>query len=133
MVYPDDVKMVIEEYIEKSRDVLKHAKPTDGIMGFGSSPKNNQCHMDFYEKLQAALTDCGDPYGCIKLIFEADSSFECPDMSRPMLTAIQGLAIPLIGRLSSSEKDELRNWYDVNVPKRLRLPIQKDVYKELKK
>lgn len=133
MINSEDVRLIIENYIRETHEILVQAKPTDGLFGLGDDPRRNPCHANFYNRLKESLTECEDPYECTKLLFEADSSFPCSDLARAMLTAIQGLALPLIPQLTDAQRDELRKWYDENIPRRRRLPIQQDLYKALKK
>lgn len=127
------LNQITEDYIEEAKTVAKNAKPFAGVFGFGGGLGNDPCHERYYNKLEEALKDEDiDAYEAIKYLFNAETSYEAPKAVTFMLSAIQGLALPLIPKLSQEQKDELREWYDVHVPKRNRLPVQTNVYKALK-
>lgn len=126
-----EIDEIIQSYIAEAQSVIDSAKPSDGLFGFGRGPKDDPCHMKFYDAVSDAASR-GDAYETVSAIIKAERNYECPKMCSWMLSAIHSLAIPRIGELSSAQREELRNWYDDNVPKRTRLPVQKQFYKALK-
>ena len=130
----EKLENIISDYIEEANVVIKNQKPLSGIFGFGNSIGNNACHAKFYDAISKELSE-GDyePYEAVKFLIYADRNYECPKSVQMMLTTIQGLAIPFVSSLSDVQKDEFREYYDKNIKKHYRLPIQDKLYKELKR
>ena len=127
------IENLILDYIEEVRTVIKNSKPLAGVFGLKGGVGDDPCHMKFYEKLSEALKEVDDPYQTVKLLIEAEKKYDAPKAATFMLSAIHGLAIPLVGDLDASQKAELIAYYDENVKKRDRLPVQVQLYKALKK
>lgn len=130
---------IIDDYIARCSEVLANSRPGDGLLGLGNDPRNDPCHEQFYVELEAAAKAIAseapgsdEAYGAVCVILKAATSKACPDMARWMLTAAQKHAAPLIPLMAADRRIELRAWYDDNYPRRLRLPVQKDIYKLLK-
>ena len=98
--------------------------------GVGDSP----CHLAFYNAMKE-VTESDDcvPYEAVKLLIRADSAYEAPNSAKFMLSAAQGLAIPLVEKLSKEQKAEFLKYFEDNIPKRKRLPVQEQLFKALKK
>ena len=140
MTASEKINEVIEAYLEKSEEVLKKSKPSDGLLGFGDDPRRNPCHEQFYGDMGRTVEEiCEDDltedeaYCAVMTILEAGRKRECPNMCKWMLVACQGHTIPLLSYLSAQSKEKLKKWYDDNVPKRTRLPVEKEVYRAISK
>ena len=127
----ENLKNIIENYLAEAETVAANAKPFEGAFGMKGGLANDPCHMKFYNAMAEAVK-YEEPYEAVRTLLEADSSYDCPKSVRFMLTAIQGLAIDLVPALRPEQKEEFRAWYDRNIPKRMRLPIQAQLYKALK-
>ncbi len=128
-----------DSYIREVETVMKDAKPTDGLFGWGDDPRRDPCHMRFYEDLEHWCRDFldgapaqGQVYEAVKFILET------PDKYRQkacfwFMFAAQGLTRPMIPLLSDAQRKALRELYDGCYPKRERMPVQAEVYRLLKK
>lgn len=128
------INNLIEDYIEEVKDAIRSSKPLAGVFGLRGGIGDSPCHMKFYDSLKE-LIESGDfdAYETVRLLLHADSSYEAPDAAKFMLTAVQGLAIPLVPKLSAEQRGEFKQFLDDNVPRRKRLPVQDQLYKALKK
>lgn len=128
------MKNLIEDYIAEVRSVSKSSKPLAGVFGFKGGVGDSPCHMAFYNAMKEVTEsdDC-DAYEAVDLLIRADSAYEAPNSAKFMLTAAQGLAIPFVEKLSDEQKAEFLKYFDDNIPKRKRLPVQDQLYKALKK
>ena len=135
----EKINGIIDGYIARCEEIIAQSKPGDGLFGMGDDPKKDPCHMSFYEELAAAVKEIAasapeadEACGAVQAILKAAREKKCPSMARWMLEAIHGLSQPLLPLLTAEQKRELRDWYDENLPRRLRFPVQKDVYKAMK-
>jgi hypothetical protein len=130
---------IYEKYVQDVAKIYKDAKPMDGLFGWGDDPRKDPCHMRFYEETEnwvaaflAANPGGEDRYRAAKTIIESAAAYR----EKPcfwFMYAAHGLAKDLIGGLTPQQCGQLREFYDESYPKRDRMPVQKDVYKLLKK
>ena len=123
---------LVNDYAAEVTALIAVSRPTDGLFGIGSGPKNDPCHVRFYETMRQAVAE-GDAYENIRFLLRASQECSVPELCRPMLEAIHGLAEPLAEKLTAEQCRELMAWYDENVPKRRRLPVQRSLYKALRR
>lgn len=128
-----------EKYVQDVAQVFAKAKPADGLFGWGDDPKNDPCHMAFYEDVekwvkafQAAQPEQAAVFEAVRFMLETPAAYRGENCYWFMYAA-QGLCRELIPGLSGQQCAGLRNFYDDNYPKRDRMPVQKEVYKLLKK
>ena len=130
-----------DQYAEKVAALWKETNPLSRAFDIGSTPKNHPCHMEYYEELSRWVNDFinSDPVypellSVTHWFLKAEAAKEGP-ANEPawILFAVQGLAKPLIPMLNPEDRDELRTAYDNLYPRRRRLPVQKEVYRLLKK
>ena len=128
------MKKLIENYIDEVKSVSKNSRPLAGVFGFKGGVGDSPCHLAFYNAMKELTEspDC-DAYEAVGLLIRADSSYEAPNSAKFMLSAAQGLAIPLVEKLSAEQKAEFLQFFEDNIPKRKRLPVQEQLYKALKK
>ena len=126
------MKNLIEEYIAEVKTVSKNSRPFSGIFGFKGGVGNSPCHLRFYNAMKEVTEsdDCS-AYEAVSLLLRADSEYEAPNAAKLMLTAVQGLAIPLVEKLDDAQRAEFRQYFDDNIPRRKRLPVQDQLYKAL--
>lgn len=135
MTENNSVSILIETYLAELDRVITKSKPTDGLFGFGSSVKNHPCHEQFFDAVGEAVAGIADEEEAgeaARAILYADSSYDCPNSAKLMLTAIQGHIKKLIPLLSEEDKAEIKAYYDLKIPRGQRLPVQKEVYNMLK-
>lgn len=124
---------LIQDYISTANTVIKNQKPLAGVFGFGKSISNDACHEVFLDKLQKTLEEDTemDAYEIVQFLLQAENNYECPKSVKFMLVAIQGLAVPYVSKLTLEQKKEFKDYFDHNIPKHMRLPVQDKLYKEL--
>lgn len=128
----ESLRIITEGYLAEADAVQKRSGPFAGIMGFGGGLAHDACHEKYYNAMTEALKDeTLDAYETVKFLFRADEEYDAPGTVKCMLTAVQGLALPLIPKLSAEQREEFRAIYDAKVPKRQRLPVQQELYKAL--
>ena len=128
------INKLIEDYIAQVKEAARTSKPLSGLFGMKGGISDSPCHLAFYNALKEVTEseDC-DAYETVGLLLRADSAYEAPKAGLFMLTAVQGLAIPLVEKLSAGQKAEFRQYFDEKIPRRKRLPVQDQLYKALKK
>ena len=126
-------------YVRDVERVFAEAKPADGLFGWGDDPKKHPCHMQFYEAVEDWVRAFAAAEPGQEAVWEAVRfMLQTPDLHRDsqcfwFLYAAQGLTRELIPRLSREQCAALREDYDNRYPKRDRMPVQRDIYKALKK
>lgn len=135
----EQLKQIYDNYVQAVAKVYKDAKPMDGLFGWGDDPRKDPCHMRFYEEAEAWLTAfAGESPDRDRAFAVVHHVLAMPARYREshcfwFMFAAQGLVRDLIGGLSREQCAQLRELYDESYPKRERMPVQKDVYKLLKK
>ena len=134
-----ELKEIYEAYIQKSARVTADAPALAGVWGMGEDPKNHPCHIEFYEAVEAFLTDFLSQPHPEEILYEAAGwIIRTPAAYKDQavfwyMFAAHGLCKPLIPLLTPAHCAELREFYDDNYPKFDRMPVQRDLYKLLKK
>ena len=133
------LKDIYAKYIQDVAKVYKDAKPMDGLFGWGDDPRRDPCHMRFYEDAEQWVKGFRQADPEQSQVHEAVRfMILCPAEHKEQhcfwfLYAAQGLTRELIPQLTSQQCSELQEAYDALYPKRERMPVQKEVYKLLKK
>lgn len=134
-----ELMQIYNTYYEKAADVRSKASPLAGIWGMGDDPRKDHCHDAFYEAVQdwvgrfALSAPAPDAVlEAVKWILAAALAHKNEDVYW-YLYAAHGLTLPLIPRLDPGDCKALFQWYDASYPKRDRLPVQRQVWKALKK
>lgn len=135
----EQLKAIYTKYIQDVAQVYKDAKPMDGLFGWGDDPRKDPCHMRFYEDAErwtkaflAAGPGQAEVFEAVRFMLETPAAHR-EQHCFWFLYAAHGLTRELIPMLQASECAQLRAFYDEAYPKRDRMPVQKDVYKLLKK
>lgn len=135
----EQLKERYEKYVRDVEQAMAKAKPTDGLFGWGEDPKNDPFHMAFYADVEAWVKAFRDSapeqaaaYEAVRFMLKAPAVHR-QESAFWFMYAVQGHCRELIALLSSAQCAGLRELYDENYPKRDRMPVQKDVYKLLKK
>ena len=135
----EHLKCIYEKYIEDVEKVYRNAKPTDGLFGMGEDPRNHPCHMRFYEDTEQWVNAfvAADPgenavFGAARFLLETPAKY-AQHHGFWFMYAAQGLTRIMIPLLEGVHCEQLRKFYDENYPRRDRMPVQKDVYRLLKR
>ncbi len=124
-------------YEETVRELQKTAKPFAGIFGWGDDPRNDLCHVQFYEDIgtmTAQLEDAEEAvqFAAARWLIAAPTECAVKEALWFQLAA-QGHCKLLIPRLTPAHRRELKELFDQRIPRRQRLPVQEEVYKLLGK
>lgn len=133
------LKDIYSQYVADVAKVYKDAKPMDGLFGWGDDPRKDPCHMRFYEDVESWIgsfaaqnPDRAQVYEVVRFLVETPAQYREKHCFWFMYAA-HGLLPDLIGYLDRAQCLQLREFYDEAYPKRDRMPVQKNVYKLLKK
>lgn len=128
-----------EKYAQDAAKVFAAARPGDGLWGWGNDPKNDPCHMAFYEDTErwvreflAARPRQEAVFEAAQFILETPAAYQ-KEHCYWFMYAAQGLTREMIPLLTDGQCALLREFYDAHFPRRDRMPVQKEVYKLLKK
>lgn len=130
---------IYEAYIRKAEKVLSDSSAFAGVWGWGDDPKRHPCHMEFYETVEAFVDAFLKAQPSEEAVYQvADWIIRTPADYKDhsvfwYMYAAHGLCKPMIPLLSPAHCAALRDFYDGHYPKIDRLPVQRDLYKSLKK
>ena len=139
MDFLNQLQEFYQQYDEKAAKVKRETKGLGGIWGMGEDPRNHPCHVEFYEGVQQMVTDflaagpeSRDVAAAAKFILEA-ADLRRETQSYWFCFAAQGHVIPMIPHMNGADCKELVQWYDGIYTKLERMPVQRDMYKKLRK
>ena len=137
--YFADLEQVFEAYRQEVEAYLRKSKPTDGLLGFGRSLKDDACHDRFderiaqaVEKICQAAPDPDQAEKAIRMLISRTDLQAWPLAAQWMLRAIERHSLPLIPFLSREAASGLYREYADRYRPWDRLPVQKEVLKALK-
>ena len=134
-----ELREIYETYTQTVAKVMANASAFDGIWGWGDDPKKNPCHMEFYEAVEQYLRRLLESQPSETALFEAaDWIIRTAADHRGAATywymfAVHGLCRDLVPLLTPEHCASLRDFYDDQYPRFDRMPVQKELYKSLKK
>ena len=118
---------------------VRKSRPTDGLLGFGHSLKDDPCHERFDEKIKAAADGIAaaspspeDAARAVKTLLEHELS-SWPLAAQWMLRAIERHSLPLIPFLAPDTAQVLLKEYAARYKRWDRLPVQQEIYQALKR
>lgn len=133
------LKEVYETYVREAEKAYRDAGPVDGLFGWGEDPRKDPCHMRFYEGVEAWVRafrasepDREESFAAVSVLLRMPQEHRKSPCFWFMFAA-QGLGVELIEGLNGEQCAQLRDFFDEAYPKRERMPVQKDVYRRLKK
>lgn len=125
----NELTALYEQYQREVDAVIKKAKPTDGILGFGHGPKDDPCHERFIHSFTDLIgrsvlegVSAEEADGLLSYIFEAQQK-EKTFVYWSMI-AVHGEAMPLISFLTKERASEMLDQYQAMFPQNHRLPVQ---------
>ncbi len=134
-----ELRQMYAQYNEKAVKARKNAPLLSGILGLSSSHKNDSCHMDFFEAVQARVEAFAaqspsqeEMVSVIRWVLEAPVQYKKEEGYMYMFVCI-GHIRPLIPMLSKENAAQLAELLNKLHPRRERLPLQDEVYKQLLK
>ena len=136
--YLNALAQAFDDYGQELEERQKKAKPTDGLLGFGRSIKDDPCHERVDVRVQkivaelCALSPTPEAAArAARLLLRADG-FRWPVSAQWMLRALERHVLPLIPFLSPADAAALQKEYAARYKPWDRLPAQKTVYDALK-
>ena len=136
----EGIQALYEAYWEKTKQLERDRKPGQGLLGFGSGPKDDPCHDRFAEDTEAFLKDLEAAVPTPAQVREVLAFIYRAPLDRPepltaywMMRAVHGLTLPLIGHLTPEDARAMKDVYEKDYPRRDRFPAQKKVLSALTK
>lgn len=133
------VEALIDAYLQTAGELEKNRKFGDGLLGLRPGPADDPCHERFAAELEALLRECaaakpssGEAAEILQLLFGRADEKRMPLSAYWMLIAAQGLGRELIGLLTPEDAAGLLRFYRTRYPRRVRLPVQNQILKQLK-
>ena len=118
----------------------RKSKPTDGLLGFGHSLKDDACHERFDERVADAVKAlCQVPptaeaaERAARMLLAREDIAAWPQAAQWMFRAAERHCVPLIPYLSPAAAKALHREYTDRYRPWDRLPAQKEVLKALKR
>ena len=139
-VFFGPMRALYEGYIAKGEQLERDKKPGAGLLGLTRGPKDDPCHKQFLDDLQALLADAqaAEPDSeevrqALAYIYRAPQEHAEPLSVYWMLQAAHGATLGLIGRLEPADARALRDDFAKMYRRWERLPAQKKVLEALEK
>ena len=132
------IEALYDAYLLTAAELEKNRKFGDGILGLRPGPADDPCHQRFAEELEALLRECAaeasseEAAEILRLLFDKADDKRMPLSAYWMLIAVQGLGRELIGLLNPGDAAALLTFYRRRYPRRVRLPVQDQILKQLK-
>ena len=133
------LEQAFSDYRQDLENYEKKRKPTDGLLGFGSSLKDDPCHERLDQRVERAVSQlCSESPSpeaaerVVRFLLSAGSSDAWPLAAQWMLCAIERHSIPLIPFLAPGTAEEIKKEYTKRYRPWERLPVQNQVVRELK-
>lgn len=131
----EEVRRVYEMYLGRMEELQRKRKPAEGLFGVGGGPAADPCQEEFPRQLEAVLkalerTEPASPEArqVLEYLYQAPLPYRQADQTVYwMLTAVHGLSLDLISRLTPEDAGGLWEGYRQNYPRWERLPAQKKV------
>ncbi len=131
--------LAFSKYSQDLEEYARKSKPTDGLLGFGRSLKDDPCHERFDERVKEAIDGiCAsspapeDASRTVKMLLRDDMQ-AWPLSAQWMLRAIERHILPLIPFLSPASAAAFQKEYAARYKPWERLPVQQEVFKALKR
>lgn len=139
MEFLNQLKEYYEKYDAKALKVKQETKGFGGILGMGEDPRNHPCHVEFYEGVEQMVREflasgpvSAEVAAAARFILEA-ANVRREAQSYWFTYAAQGHVIPMIPYMNAADCKALADWYDGVYTKLERMPIQRELYKKLRK
>ena len=133
------VEALFDAYLQTVAELEKNRKLGDGMFGMRPGPADDPCHERFAADLEmllkeyaAAKPSSGEAAEILRFLFGRAEETSMPRSAYWMLIAVQGLGRELIGLLSCEDAAGLLTFYGKRYPRRMRLPVQNQIMKQLK-
>ena len=126
-------------YVAAAEKAEKNKSQWNGAFGIGTSTKDHPCHDDFYEAMEVWCRgfveknpDRTTAEEAVRFILETAENYR-GKLPYWYMYAAHGFTRPLIPLVSREFAGEMRVWYDKYHSRQDRMPVQREVYRLLKK
>ena len=133
------IEALYDAYLQTAAELEKNRKIGDGLFGLRPGPADDPCHERFAAELETLLKECaeakpssGETTEILRFLFDRADDKHMPLSAYWMLIAAQGLGRELIGLLNPEDAAGLATFYRRRYPRRVRLPVQDQILKQLK-
>jgi hypothetical protein len=133
------IEALYDGYLQTAAELEKNRQFGDGLLGLRPGPADDPCHLRFAGELEALLqeaaasADSGEAAAILQHLYTAPKrTRDIPLSAYWMLIAVQGQGRELIGLLSPEDAAALLVLFNKRYPRRMRLPIQDQILKQLK-
>ena len=133
------LEQAFAKYRQELEEFSRKSKPTDGLLGFGRSLKDDPCHDRFDGRVREAVDGiCAasptpeDAEKTVSLLLRYDAR-GWPLAAQWMLRAMERHALPLIPFLAPEAAAVFQKEYAARYKAWERLPAQQEVFKALKR
>ena len=133
------LKEIYANYIEAAEKVEKNKSTWNGAFGLGVSTKDHPCHDAFYETVEkwsreflANNPTREEAEAAVAYILEASEPHR-GQLTYWYMYAAHGFVRPMIALVSPEFAGRMRVWYNERNPRQDRMPVQREVFKLLKK
>lgn len=131
----EEVRRVYETYLGRMEELQRKRKPAEGLLGVGGGPAADPCQEEFPRQLEAVLKALertepasGEARQVLEYLYRTPLPYRQGDQTVYwMLTAVHGLSLDLISRLTPEDAGGLWEAYRRDYPRWERLPAQKKV------
>ena len=135
----EQLKQCYANYIAAAEKAEKNKTSWNGAFGIGASTKDHPCHDDFYEAMEAWCQGFlakgpsrAEAEEAVTYIFRMSEEFR-GKLPYWYMYAAHGFTRPIIPLVSPEFAKETRLWYNENNCREDRMPVQREVFKLLKK
>lgn len=133
------LREIFTRYDEAAKAVRRESRGLAGIWGMGEDPRSHHCHDQFYQEVDAWVTeflytqpDAAAAAEAVRIILAAAD--ERRDRESYWYSfAAQSHVVPMIPWLTAADAGAIADWYDTVYTKLERLPAQRNMYKALRK
>lgn len=136
----DEIKTLYAAYIEEFEELECRRKPWEGALGFGAGAAGYACHDKFFEDAEMLLNSSAKsatPEQALEILefvfFTAPERWKDYAPVYWVMIALHGKTSSLICCLEPVTAQTLNEKYTAIYPRNLRLPVQRDVIKDLKR
>ena len=135
----EQLKRIDADYIAAAATAEKNKSTRNGAFGIGASTKDHPCHDAFYEAMEAWSEDFAargpsqaEAEEAVTYIFEMSEKFR-GKLPYWYMYAAHGFTRPIIPLVSPEFAGRMRVLYNERNPRPDRMPVQREVFKLLKK
>lgn len=135
----EQLKACYAAYLAAVEKAEKNKSTWNGAFGLGTSTKDHPCHDDFYEAMEAwcetfleKKPSRSEAEEAVRYIFEMSEAHR-GKLPYWYMYAAHGFTRPIIPMVSAEFAKEMRVWYNERNPRQDRMPVQREVFKLLKK